>query len=83
IAEIKNEEDDIVKYLFRSGRCAIAHVKKDPVVDPDNPKDRYRLNKDLPIVKGLARYAIESGLFNSLEKQNEGDSEGWKNIASG
>lgn len=63
IKEIKNEKGDIVKYLFHSGRCAIAHVKNDPTVDPDNPEDRLRLNKDLPIVKGLARCAIESGLF--------------------
>lgn len=69
IKEIKNEKGDIVSYLFHSGRCAIAHVKNKPVVDPDNPEDRRRLNKDLPIVKGLARYAIESGLFNSLEKK--------------
>ena len=55
-------------YLFRSGRCAIAHVKNDPIADPDNPEDRLRLNKDLPIVKGLARYAIESGLFNMGKK---------------
>jgi len=57
-----------VDYLFRSGRCAIAHVKNDPIADPDNPEDRLRLNKDLPIVKGLARYAIESGLFNMGKK---------------
>jgi len=67
ILEIKNKEEDIANYLFESGRCAIAHAAikkgKGPVVDPDNPQDHQRLNKDLAIVKGLARYAIESGLF--------------------
>jgi hypothetical protein len=67
ILEIKNKEEDIANYLFESGRCAIAHAAikkgKGPVVDPDNPQDHQRLNKDLAIVKGLARYAVESGLF--------------------
>jgi len=69
IKEIKNEHEDIVDYLFKSGRCAIAHVKNDPIVDPDKPEDKLRLNKDLAIVKGLSRYTIESGLFNQTEKQ--------------
>jgi hypothetical protein len=69
IKEIKNGKGNVVDYLFHSGRCAIAHVKNDPIVDPDNSEDRYRLSKDLPIVKGLARYAIESGIFNSSEKE--------------
>jgi len=71
IKEIKNEKGNVVDYLFHSGRCAIAHVKNDPIADPDNPKDCLRLTKDLPIVKGLSHYAIESELSNSLKKETK------------
>jgi hypothetical protein len=66
-ATVERESGDIVGYLFKSGRCAIAHTKNEPVVDPDDPADRMRLSKDLHIVEGLARRAIETGLFNDQE----------------
>lgn len=69
IKEIINENFDIGDYLYISGRCAIAHVSHDPIIDPDKPENKLRLNKDLNIVKGLARHAIESGLFNPTENQ--------------
>ena len=55
---------NVAKHLWRSGRCAITHVK-DKDTDPDNPEDHARLIKDLPIVEDLARYAIESGLLTT------------------
>jgi len=65
IAELKKQGLDVAEYLFEDGRCAIAHTRlgKRSVADPDNPVDVRRLREDLPIVKGLARHAIESGLF--------------------
>jgi hypothetical protein len=46
-------------HLFKSGRCAIAHGARKPIVDPDNPGDLRRLGSELPIVRALATKAIE------------------------
>ena len=53
-------ERDVAKYLYASGRCAVAHAYSDPVVDPDNPEDERRLKADLPVIKALARHVIEN-----------------------
>jgi hypothetical protein len=50
---------DIGIHLFQSGRCAMAHGARKPVVDPDNPGDLRRLGSELPIVRALAVKAIE------------------------
>jgi hypothetical protein len=58
------EEDQIPVYLWKSCRCAIAHVKKNKaVVDPDDPADWLRISLGVPVVRGLARLTITSGLF--------------------
>lgn len=46
-------------HLFRSGRCAMAHGARKPIVDPDKPSDLRRLGSELPIVRALAVKAIE------------------------
>jgi methylamine utilization protein MauJ len=56
-------EDRIANQLYKSCRCAIAHVKGKPVVNPDEPSDWRRISLSVPIVRGLARLAITSGLF--------------------
>jgi hypothetical protein len=50
---------DIGKHLFKSGRCAMAHGARKPIVDPDKPGDLRRLTLELPIVRALAVKAIE------------------------
>jgi hypothetical protein len=50
---------DIGKHLFKSGRCAMAHGARKPIVDPDKPGDLRRLTSELPIVRALAVKAIE------------------------
>jgi hypothetical protein len=45
--------------LYRSGRCAVAHAARQPIVDPDKPEDFRRLGSELPIVRALAVKAIE------------------------
>ncbi len=50
---------NVGRYLYESGRCAVAHAYAMPVVDPDLEEDRRRLKKDMPLVKALARYVIE------------------------
>jgi hypothetical protein len=50
---------DIGDYLYRSGRCAVAHAFNTPVVDPDEPKEVMRLMEDMPVARALAEYLIE------------------------
>lgn len=62
LSELKSRDVNPGKYLYESGRCAIAHAYQDPLVDPDNPEDTYRLAADLPLIKALAVMLIESEL---------------------
>jgi len=59
---LKTTEPDIPKYLYESGRCAIAHAYATPIVDPDDVSDLRRLSEDLYIVKGVAEYLMEARL---------------------
>ncbi len=51
--------EDVAKYLYVSGRCAIAHAGLNPTVDPENFEDARRLRLDFPLIKNLAEIAIE------------------------
>ena len=62
IAEIQSIQQDVAKYLFVSGRCAISHAYAQPIVNPDEPRDVIRINSDLPLMRELARIAIEREL---------------------
>ena len=62
LAELKKTEHDVPKYLYESGRCAIAHAHSDPIVDPDNVTDLRRLSQDIWIAKAMAEYLIETEL---------------------
>ncbi len=55
-------EPDVPKYLYESGRCAIAHAYADPIVDPDDVSDLRRLSEDLYIVKEIAEHLMEAEL---------------------
>jgi len=59
VEELRHSEPDIGQYFWTSGRCAIAHAYAEPMVDPEDPDDLSRLQKDLPVVKALAEYLIE------------------------
>jgi hypothetical protein len=50
---------DVAEHLFASGRCAMAHANRHPIVDPDKPADIRRLQSELPIIRALAQKAIE------------------------
>jgi hypothetical protein len=50
---------DIGLHLYQSGRCAMAHANRKPIVDPDKPADARRLGSELPIVRALAVKAVE------------------------
>ncbi len=38
----------------------MAHAKRDPIIDPDDPTDLRRLSSELPIIDALAEHAIET-----------------------
>lgn len=60
IAAIQASEPDVATYLYVSGRCAVAHAfDQAKVVNPDDPADLIRLSEDLPVIRDLARIAIE------------------------
>jgi hypothetical protein len=50
---------DIGKHLYESGRCAMAHANRQPIIDPDKPDHMRRLSSELPIMRELAAKAIE------------------------
>jgi hypothetical protein len=63
LEELRNSgTTDIGEYLYKSGRCAIAHAGPIPTVDPENPEDIERLSKDLPLIRAVAAYVIEKEL---------------------
>ena len=55
-------QPDVADYLYKSGRCAIAHAYSDPIVDPDDVSDLRRLSSDLPIIKEIAERLIRHDL---------------------
>jgi hypothetical protein len=59
IADIQNTEGDPAEYLYKSGRCAVAHAFAEPIVDPDDVSDLHRLSKDLWLMRNLTSYLIE------------------------
>lgn len=59
IAEIAKKEGDPADYLYKSGRCAVAHAFADPIVDPDDVSDLRRLSEDLWLMRCLTAYLIE------------------------
>jgi hypothetical protein len=59
IMVLRSTEPDVGHYLYGSGRCAVAHAYSEPLVDPEDPEDSARLQKDLPLVKALAGHIIE------------------------
>jgi hypothetical protein len=59
LTELQLANKDVASYLFVSGRCAIAHAFAEPIVNPDDPADLTRIHSDLPLMKELARIAIE------------------------
>jgi hypothetical protein len=58
----KNGITEIGAHLFDSGRCAVAHAKEQPIVDPDKLDEMRRLSSELPIMIALAEKAIEDEL---------------------
>lgn len=61
VDELIAKEKDIVNYLFKSGRCAIAHVtKREKFINPDDLEDNIQISKDVHLMEELARIAINT-----------------------
>lgn len=52
---------EAARYLYESGRCAIAHAFS-VAVDPDRHDEDLRLQKDIPLMEALVRHLIEHEL---------------------
>ena len=63
LQELQNSYQNIGKYLYKQGRCAVAHAHNTPIVNPDNYADKHRLELDLPLMKELANIYIENEFF--------------------
>jgi hypothetical protein len=59
LQELQISHQNIGKYLYEQGRCAVAHAYNTPIVNPDNYSDSRRLELDLPLIKELANIYIE------------------------
>lgn len=68
INELEKKEGDAADYLYKSGRCAVAHAYADPIVAPDDVSDLRRLSEDLWLMKTATSYLIkkEFNLSQSL-----------------
>ena len=62
MVELRSQTTDIGDYLYRSGRCAVAHANLQPVVDPEDPREVVRLERDVVVVRALAEFLIENEL---------------------
>ena len=62
LSKLGETEPDVPKYLYESGRCAIAHAYSEPLVDPDNVADLWRLSKDIWVIRAIAEHLIEKEL---------------------
>lgn len=60
IDTVRTKKEDVARYLYGSGRCAVAHAfDQSNVINPDDPAHLVRLSEDLPVIRELARVAIE------------------------
>lgn len=62
LAILQQTEGDIGVYLYHQGRCAVAHANGNPLVNPDNYKDKRRMQDDLPLMKEISGLFIEREL---------------------
>lgn len=62
LQELSKSDGDLGDYLYRRGRCAVAHANETPLVNPDSYEDKRRLELDLPLMKEIAALFIEREL---------------------
>ncbi|MDD4872327.1 MAG: hypothetical protein PHR77_17385 [Kiritimatiellae bacterium] len=84
LKELQKANEDIGKYLYASGRCAVAHAFSGMVVDPDLAEDMMRLHKDTPLIRSLVEYFIETELslksFETFRREHLYELDGFANL---
>ena len=81
VREIQAEHQDVGRYMFVQGRCAVAHANTQPLVNPDNFLDKRRLESDFPLMKEIAALFIErelgvssnSSFYKNFDPNQHGD----------
>lgn len=74
LLELGKSECDIGAYLYKQGRCAVAHANETSRINPDSYADKWRLELDLPLIKEI------SALFIEQEMGVLSDSSFWKHL---
>jgi hypothetical protein len=71
LATLQQDGTDAAKYLWEEGRNAIAHSEKGTFVNPDRIGDQERIERDLPVIRAIARLAIEEhfGIHHRLSQK--------------
>jgi Methylamine utilization protein MauJ len=59
VNEILKNTTDLEEYLRQERVNAIKHVLHRPALNPDDPRDEFKVTVDLDVMKDLARLAIE------------------------
>ena len=60
LEELRADESNIGQYLYKQGRCAVAHAyDQTQLVNPDEYDHRKRLEDDLWLMKSLAAICVE------------------------
>jgi len=59
LKELQVQGKNIGNYLYQSGRSAVVHAFKEPLVNPDNPEDYKRISRDVGLMRDIAEHAIE------------------------
>lgn len=72
VSELEQQHGDVARYLYESGRCAVAHAFSDPIVDPDDVADVKRLSEDLLLLNGLAVHLIKAKFGGEQSKDKFG-----------
>lgn len=62
LVEVQKTEADVGRYLYKEGRCAVAHAHGTPLVNPDSSADRRRMEGDLKLMKEIAALFVETEL---------------------
>lgn len=76
IKELRDQNIDVNKHLFDSGRCAVAHASIGKViVNPDIPADRQRIAADLCIIEALANsyIKVDAGVPDEMDVYSHRD----------
>lgn len=79
--QIRSAHADVGRYMYKQGRCAVAHAYGKAPVNPDVYVDKRRLEEDLPLMKELAALFIEKELRVPSTPSFQKNVEGSRNLA--